>query len=183
MDSFFVPPLMVYRIQNKNGNGVYRPGKNKKTPYAKNEVIDALDDMTRVYGGFRFTPFLSDLITNDELKSFKAGDYVSGFSSLAQLVGWFPFRGELEIFNEYGFKVYRVYAKKIISFENQCMFMPTGKISKCSEEVTEDMISDDEVNLMNCIREDRIKRMKLLIKRNKEYDDEMKTKVLKLING
>ena len=165
------PPIYVFRIQNEKGNGPYRPDETSKQkldeedfPYEHSPELKAIDMLLReMKPTIRYNPYGSDLVTEDEFARFLDKDYISCFSSITQLVSWFPFVDEINILDSYGYKINRVEASKVITIENQAVFMPKCEIGKCSELLSADMISEDEIHLCDKISKQRIKQaMKFL---------------------
>ncbi len=148
------PPIYVYRLQNSKGNGVYRPeetSKRKKiySPYSEKVVLNLVDKLVREPAlAMRFPPHLSALMTKADLKAFYKQEYLSGFISLPQLFAWFPFAEELKVLNDLGYDIYRVQASKIISIPNQVIFKPLCSLGKCSEILSPEMISEDDVEMI-----------------------------------
>ena len=146
--SLLKSPIYVYRIQNSKGNGVYRPeetSKSKKisSPYHDDIVLHALDYIVRKFS-MRYSPMDSDVLSQNELLNFMDGDYYSAFSSLPQLFSWFPFVQEIMRLQDYGYFIYRIEAKKIITIENQSIFIPACELGKCSKILTKEMFSQDD---------------------------------------
>ncbi len=194
LDDELLPPIYVYRIQNSKGNGVYRPEetskKNIKSPYGDHEAVSAIDMLARNFHPFRYPPQEISNLSKAELKLFLSGQYLSCFSSLAQLTAWFPFYGELSVLSDYGYEIYRVRARKIVSVDNQAIFVPYCTVGKCSELLTPEMISEEEFSLVQNIKAERKKMMLGVINKikpgsyyDKKYfqDDELKEEIISLI--
>lgn len=101
--------MLIYRVQDKNGRGPFRPGLtdrwNKKSTRDFSNLKPSIEEFRRLFSRTDLIPYLG-----------------TGCLTHKQLKGWFK-ESEMEVLQSMGFQAVEIIAEKVLAqSEIQCVF-------------------------------------------------------------